>query len=167
MSEERRISIHIAGSTVFKLFLLSAIVAVSVAFMWYTYQVIDQLRTEAQAKVRSYVRLWVRAVDQNTPSAETQLIFDEIISQANFPIIVASAEREPNFWRNVPGIDDTDRSPEALEKVRAAMEKMHTEHGEVEIVFGADSSGAGAKQGINYFYHGDSALIESLKIAPQ
>ena len=167
MAEERRISIHIAGSTVYKLLLLSAVVAVSVVFMWYTYEVIHQLRSEAQEKVRSYVRLWGRAVDQETPSSETQLIFDEIISQANFPIVVASAEREPNFWRNIPGIPDSDRSPEAIAKVRSIMERMKREHGEVEIVFGSTSDSAGVNtRGVNYFYHGDSELIENLKIAP-
>lgn len=165
---EPRIRIHIAGSTVFKLLLLSAVVAVSVAFMWYTYAVIGQLREEAQAKVRSYVRLWVRAVDQDTPSAETQLIFDEIISQANFPIIVASAEREPNFWRNLSGLADNDRTPKALEKVRQIMREMKEETGEVEIVFGAvgTEEGGDLRRGVNYFYHGDSELIESLEIAP-
>lgn len=162
---EKRIRIHIAGSTVYKMALLFAVVAVSVAFMWYTYGVIDQLRSDAQLKVKSYVRLWVRAVDPNTPSAETQLIFDEIISQASFPIVVASDERTPNFWRNVPGVDDTDRSTEALKRIAEVMQEMKAEHGELEIRFGVDSL-TGATQGVNYFYHGDSELIENLKIAP-
>ena len=156
----------ISGSTVFKLLLLSAVVIVSVVFMWFTYEIIGQLREEAQEKVKSYVRLWVRAVDQNTPSSETQLIFDEIISRANFPIIVASAERDPNFWRNLHDIDDNERGPETVARVREIMRAMKIEHGEEKIVFGPPDSAGGAAQGVNYFYHGDSRLIENLKIAP-
>ncbi|MFQ5606594.1 MAG: PAS domain-containing sensor histidine kinase [Candidatus Zixiibacteriota bacterium] len=156
----------ISGSTVFKLLLLSAVVLVSVVFMWFTYEIIGQLRDEAQEKVRSYVKLWVRAVDQDTPSSETQLIFDEIISQANFPIIVASVEREPNFWRNLPGIEDNERGPETLEKVREMMGDMREEHGEEKILFGPVDTTGVSPQGVNYFYHGDSRLIEILKIAP-
>lgn len=156
----------ISGSTVFKLLLLSAVVIVSVVFMWFTYEIIGQLREEAQAKVKSYVRLWVRAVDQDTPSSETQLIFDEIISKANFPIVVASAEREPNFWRNLSGIDDNERGPQTVERVREIMRRMRIEHGEETILFGPPDSVGGVAQGVNYFYHGDSELIENLKIAP-
>lgn len=156
----------ISGSTVFKLLLLSAVVIVSVVFMWFTYEIIGQLREEAQEKVRSYVRLWVRAVDQDTPSSETQLIFDEIISRANFPIVVASAERAPNFWRNLNGIDDNERGPGTLERVREIMRHMKIEHGEETILFGPADSTDGIVQGVNYFYHGDSQLIENLKIAP-
>ncbi len=165
--QDSRVKIHIAGSTVFKLFLLTAVVIVSFVFMWYTYDVIRQLQDEAQEKVASFVRLWVKAVDPSTPSAETQLIFDEIISRANFPIIVASAEREPNFWRNIPGVADTDRSPEDIEKIVELMEKMRREHGEIEIVFGDSSDSLTFSGiGINYFYYGDSHLVENLKIAP-
>ena len=167
--EDSRVKIHIAGSTVFKLFLLTAVVVVSFVFTWYTYDVINQLQKEAQEKVTSYVRLWVKAVDPSTPSAETQLIFDEIISRANFPIIVASAERTPNFWRNIPGVADTDRSAEALGKISKLMEEMKREHGETEIVFGAtsdSSSSVAAELGVNFFYYGDSRLVENLKIAP-
>jgi nitrogen-specific signal transduction histidine kinase len=165
--QDSRVRIHIAGSTVFKLFLLTAVVVVSFVFIWYTYDVIRQLQDEAQEKVASFVRLWVKAVDPATPSAETQLIFDEIISRANFPIIVASAEREPNFWRNIPGVADTDRSAADIQKIMQLMEEMKQAHGEIEIVFG-DSSDTLATSGvgINYFYYGDSHLVENLKIAP-
>ncbi len=164
--EDSRVKIHIAGSTIFKLFLLSAVVVVSFVFMWYTYDVISQLQKEAQGKVESFVRLWVKAVDPATPSAETQLIFDEIISRANFPIIVASAEREPNFWRNIPEITDTERSEENIRDIKRIMDKMKREHGEIEIIFGVSADSSTSTIGVNYFYYGDSHLVENLKIVP-
>ena len=163
---QRETRIQIARATVIKLALVAGVVVVSIVFMWHNYTVVEQLRAEAKEKVETYVRLWVRAVDQNTPSPETQLIFDEVISRADFPIIVTSADREPMFWRNIPDIPDN--SPQLDDRTRIAeiLSAMRAENGEIEIRFGSQNDSTLTAVGVNYFYYGDSRLIENLKRAP-
>jgi signal transduction histidine kinase len=152
------IRLAIGGTTVFKFFLLIGIAIISVVFIWYTLDVIDQLKKDAERMVTSYVRLWQLAASENSSGGEVQVIFEEVIKRANFPVIIASAERDPIFWRNVPGIVDNDPSAEAKMKVVELVREMREDKGEIPLKF--------AGKTISYFYYGDSRVIRQLQLMP-
>jgi hypothetical protein len=148
----------ISKTTIFKLFLLVGIVIISVVFIWYTLDVINQLKEDAQRSVTSYVRLWQLAASDQSTGGEVQVIFEEVIKKANFPVIITGLDNQPLFWRNVSGIVDNDRSPETLEKIKKYVAEMKEEKGEIPLKFG--------EQTISYFYYGDSKIIRQLQWMP-
>ncbi|UCD95249.1 MAG: HAMP domain-containing histidine kinase [Candidatus Zixiibacteriota bacterium] len=157
-NKRSNIRLAVGGTTVFKFFLLFGIAVISVVFIWYTLDVIDQLKKDAERMVTSYVRLWQLAASENSSGGEVQVIFEEVIKKANFPVIIASSEREPIFWRNVPGIVDNDPSAEAKVKVTELAEEMREDKGEIPLKY--------AGKTISYFYYGDSKVIRELQWMP-
>jgi signal transduction histidine kinase len=150
--------LYIGASTVFKAFLLVGVAAISVVFIWYTFNVIGKLQTDTRSQVEKYVKLWQLAANSTMSGAELQFIFDEIIVKANFPIIVLDSDRQPLHWRNIEGIAPTDTSREALAHLKEAADKMFRQHGEFPLQFGEGY--------VNYFCYGDSEVIRQLTMMP-
>lgn len=158
MNNQSNIRLSIGGTTIFKLFLLVGIVVISIVFIWYTLNVVSQLKKDAERTVTSYVRLWQLAASENSSGGEVQVIFDEVIKKANFPVIIAGVDHEPIFWRNISGIVDNDPSEEARRKVRKLAHRMKEDNGEIPLKFGDRT--------ISYFYYGDSPVIRQLRWMP-
>lgn len=158
MRNSVNIQYSFSGSTIFKLFLLLGIVTISVVFIYYTLDVIGKLRSDAEQMVRSYVNLWQLAASDNTSGGEVQIIFEEVIKKANFPVIIADLDGNPIFWRNVDGIVDNDSSQSAMAEIRIKAHEFRHDNGEVPLMFG--------DQTISYFYYGDSKVIRQLRLMP-
>ncbi len=151
--------LYITKSTMFKIFLLLGVAAVSTVFIWYTFGVIDKLQRDTRDQVEKYVKLWQLAANSpNTGSIELQFIFDEIIVKAAFPIIVLDQNFEPVQWRNIEGIESDDTTLASQEKLKELSEKMRGQHDQFELKF--------AENYVNYFCYGDSKVIEQLKMMP-
>ncbi|MEW5795118.1 MAG: ATP-binding protein [Candidatus Zixiibacteriota bacterium] len=150
--------LYIGRSTFFKIFLVTGVVVISGAFIWYTFQVIERLQIDTRDQVDKYVHLWQWAV--TSPSSEDALpfIFDEIIVKARFPVVVLDSNREPVSWRNIPGIPSDDTSRRSLERVKEEAEAMYRHNGEYPLNFGENN--------INYFLYGDSEIIKQLRVMP-
>lgn len=148
----------VGWTTVFKLFLLVGIVAISFIFIWYTLDVVGQLKADAEQMVTSYVRLWQLAASEGSTGREVQVIFEEVIKKANFPVIIADMKGEPVFWRNISGIADNDPLPESHRRVKELIAEMKEDKGEYPLMF--------EDQVISYFYYGDSKVIRQLQWMP-
>lgn len=150
--------LYVGKSTIFKVFLLGGVLAISLVFTWYTFNVIEKLQEGTRSQVEKYVRMWQLAASSSTSGEELQFIFDEIIVKADFPIIVLNAQREPIHWRNIEGIDPTDNSPEAMEELGRRAARMVDQNQEFPLRFGENH--------VNYFLYGDSEAIEQLQMMP-
>jgi len=158
VNNKSNISMSIGKTTIFKLFLLIGIVVIAIVFIWYSLDVMNQLKADAERMATSYVRLWQLAASENSSGGEVQVIFDEVIKKANFPVVIGGVDGEPDFWRNIDGVEDTDRSEEARRKVRKIMKKMEADNGSIPLKFGDKT--------LSYFYYGDSRLIRQLQWMP-
>jgi len=142
----------------FKGFLIFAPIVIAGVFFYYTQQIIDRLRTDAQRIVNTSAALWQWAGSEASSGQETSVVFDEVIKKSSFPIVVADANRQPLYWRNLPGIDDTTTSPKALEEVKKRIKVMEEEKGAVPITY--------KDQVINYFFYDDPPLVSRLRWIP-
>jgi signal transduction histidine kinase len=150
--------IGITRATIFKLFLLLGLLAVSFVFIWYTFSVIEQLKEDRRQQVEKYVRLWQLAANSPTTSGETMFIFEEIIVKASFPILVLNGDRDPIHWRNIEGIESSDTSRAAMVRLREIAADMVATNGEYPLYFGDTY--------VNYFCYGDSKIIRQLTLMP-
>lgn len=153
-----KISLSIGKVTLFKLFMLIGIIMISFVFIWYTLDVIGQLEEDARRMATSYVRLWQLAASETSSDGGTQVIFEEVIKKANFPVIIADVNHIPSSWRNVEGIDGADTSLKSLRRVTELMEEMKVKNGEIPLYFEGRI--------ISYFYYGDSRVIRQLQWMP-
>ena len=99
--------LYVGRSTLLKVFLIGGVLLISALFIWYTFDIIDQLQSDTRAQVDKYVRLWQLAANLPTSGDEQQclfFIFDEIIVKAQFPIVVLDRNHEPVSWRNIANI---------------------------------------------------------------
>jgi len=151
--------LYITTTTLFKIFLLLGVAAVSTVFIWYTFGVIDKLQQDTRDQVEKYVKLWQLAANSpNTGSIELQFIFDEIIVKAAFPIIVLDHNFEPVQWRNIPGIESDDTTLAAKNRLKKLSDEMRAQHDQFELKF--------AENYVNYFCYGDSGVIRQLQLMP-
>jgi signal transduction histidine kinase len=158
VNKYENIRLSIGATTIFKLFLIVGVVIISVVFVWYTLDVITQLKRDAERTVNSYVRLWQLAASENTSGGEIQVIFEEVIEKANFPVVITDPEGVPLIWRNVPGVVDNDRSPEVKQKVAKLARSLREDQRGIPLKYG--------DQIMSYFYYGNSAIIRQLQWMP-
>ena len=151
-------SLYIGRSTIFKSFLIGGVVVISVVFVWYTFDVIEQLQRDTRSQVEKYVRLWQMAANSPVSGQELQFVFDEIIVKATFPIIVLDSDREPVHWRNIHGVDPADTSAATRARLKEIARDMVADHGDYPLRFGENY--------VNYFCYGDSRVISQLKMMP-
>jgi hypothetical protein len=142
----------------FKGFLIFAPIVIAGVFFYYTQQIIDRLRTDAQRIVNTSAVLWQWAGSEATSGQETSVVFDEVIKKSSFPIVVADANRMPLYWRNLPGVADTATDPEVRERVAHRIRAMEEEKGAIPITY----------QGhvINYLFYDDPPLVSRLRWIP-
>jgi len=150
--------LYVGKSTLLKSFLVLGIVVISMVFIWYTFSVIDHLKEDTRSQVEKYVQLWQLAANSPTSGNELQFIFNEIIVKATFPIIVLDDSRKPLYWRNIKGIVDDDTTRSSYLEIKKIVEEMNRENGEYPLYFGEGY--------VNYFYYGDSEVINELKMMP-
>src|SRR3989337_1370833 len=86
------------SSLFFKLALLLGIIILALVYVFYTQYVINRLKEDSKRVVTAYARLWSLVASEATTGAEIDLIFDEVIRKSNFPIIVTSADGQPQAW---------------------------------------------------------------------
>ena len=129
-------NLYVGGSTFLKVFLIGGVLVISVLFIWYTFNVIEQLQRDTRDQVDKYVRLWQLAANSPTSGAELPFIFDEIIVKARFPIVVLDQNKEPVSWRNIPNILGTDTTQKSYEKLQGVAEDMLENNGEYPLYFG-------------------------------
>lgn len=153
--------LYVGRSTLLKVFLIGGVLAISAMFIWYTFDIVDQLQSDTRIQVDKYVRLWQLAANLPSSGDEQQclfFIFDEIIVKAQFPIVVLDSNHEPVSWRNIAEIASDDTTRAALEQLRGVANDMHRQNGEYPLYFGEDN--------VNYLRYGDSELIKQLIVMP-
>jgi signal transduction histidine kinase len=143
----------------FKGFIVLGIVLIAAIFVYYTQDVIGKIKENSRKVLTTYARLWQMAASAPTTGAEIDVIFEEIIQKSDFPIVVTSAEGEPQAWRGID-VDWNDTTYQSREKLRKVVKKMDEHKEPIPIFFGPE------KKVINYLHYGDPPLIAQLRMMP-
>jgi|YelNatPaOPRAMG01_1025707.scaffolds.fasta_scaffold00009_50 signal transduction histidine kinase len=136
------------------LFLLA--VALIFGLLWYTQNLVRQLRLEARSILEFYASFYQRAATE-ADDEELNFIFEQIIQRTNFPIVVTDNRGEPSAWKGID-VDPNDRSPEALAKVKRIVRQMAKEMEPIPLRY--------EDYVIGRLYYGDSRLITELVRLP-
>ncbi|MEW5874378.1 MAG: HAMP domain-containing sensor histidine kinase [Candidatus Zixiibacteriota bacterium] len=110
-------------------------VVVIAGFLVYTTQtMVSELKASEARLANAYAGQWKRAAESTEPG-EIGYLFDQIISRADFPIVVADADGEPLYWRGLSGIEERDTSQATLRKVRERMNRMAEVYPPIPITY--------------------------------
>jgi signal transduction histidine kinase len=159
MNEQLHKDTYIEYSLFFKGFVIIGIIAIAVAFVYYTQHIIGRLEDDSKRMVSLYAKLWQVAASEQTGGAEVDIIFEEVIRKSDFPIIVTDTQGNPQAWREV-GIEPTDTSRAAKEKLGKIIIRMDKEKNPIPIYYG------NRDVVINCLHYGDSKLIRQLRWMP-
>ena len=145
----------------YKLFMLFGVILIAIIFIYYTQDVVGQLKEKTQRDVRLYVRLYQVALNDQTSGLATNLIFEEVISSVNFPIIFADADFKPQYWKELDDIEDgmaSETDSTTLEKVKHVLVDLESEGRSIDIVSN--------DQLFYHMFYGDPKLVRQLQMMP-
>lgn len=143
----------------FKGFIVLGIVLIAAIFVYYTQDVIGKIKENSRKVLTTYARLWQMAASAPTTGAEIDVIFEEIIQKSDFPIVVTSADGDPQAWRGID-VDWNDTTYQSREKLKKIVKQMDQHKEPIPIFFGPE------KKVINYLHYGDPPLIAQLRMMP-
>jgi len=142
------------------LFMLT--VAVFVGLYIYTQKLVQELRRDAREVVEFYAETHQRVA--NSPDdQELSWVFDNVIRQTNFPLIITDESGEPNSWKGI-SVSENDKSPAAKTRVKRIMKSIKSENEPRQLQWRDAKTGKVFKMG--YLYYGDSKLIIQLRSLP-
>ncbi len=136
----------------FKGFLFLSAVVLIFVLLFYTKNIVEDLRDESRSIIEFYANLYARAASTES-DADLSFIFDEIIRRTNFPIIYTDRDRNPVSWKGIE-IAPNDRRPESLAKVKKIMRRMEKIARPIPIRY--------KDMVLGYLFYGDSATITKL-----
>ncbi len=140
----------------YKGFLFLLVLAVITIMFFYTDKVIKNLRAESRKIIELHAH-FIADFAENEINSEMNYLFDRIIKQIDFPIIITDVNGDPLFWKSI-GVDENARDENVLKKVKGIVKKMSSEEDPIPIKINEAVN--------NYIHYSDSQLIRSLSYLP-
>jgi len=143
----------------FKGFLFILAVILVLGFLYYTQILVGELQKQS----RAFLNFRIKIFEESINSEEVQdlsFFFNEVIQQADYPIIYTDAEGEPIFWRNIDLPDTLQRplSPDTLAILKEYVKNFDKINEPIPISFQGKIFG--------YYHYGESHIIQRLKWLP-
>ena len=148
------------GSFNIKAALLITGVLIAIAILYYTQNIIDKIKIRESQIAKTYAKsLEYVANDTTNASGEYGFIFNEIISQIDFPIIATDKDMTTvDFYRNID-VDSTKPKSEIDKKLLKYSIDMDELNVPIKVIYGDTLI-------LNYVHFGQSSLITRLKYLP-
>ncbi len=143
----------------FKSFLFILAVLLVLGFLYYT----QVLVTELQSQSKAFLNFRIKIFEKNINTDEIQdmsFFFNEVIQQADYPIIYTDASGEPAFWRNVdiPQIVKRPLPADTLKMLNRMIKDFDETNEPIPISYQGEILG--------YYHYGQSLIIQRLKWLP-
>lgn len=106
-----------------KTYFLVALLAVSLASFLYMQDIIFKLEETSLMQSRIFARFTTNLLSENSSANTEDIIFEEIIKNIKFPIVVTDSLSVPITWRNI-GYMDTVFSDKLSQKDRVELERI-------------------------------------------
>ncbi len=147
----------------FKAFLFLVGIALVISGIWYSQNLVSVLQKKTAEFVKFRIKLL--EVSLNNPQANTDIdfLFNEVIQNADYPLIYTDTENNPRSWRNIsPQIDNKPieeftRSDSIL--LFNALEKIKKENPPIPIKYQN-------KIVLGYYYYGYPEVLYKLRMFP-
>ena len=148
---------HFKGN--FKSFLFVLAVILILGFLYYTQMLVGELQQQS----RAFLSFRIKIFEKNINSDENQdlsFFFNEVIQQADYPIIYTDAEGEPAFWRNVD-IPQIMERPLPLD-IQVRLKEKISDFDKINEPIPISYQGSI----LGYYHYGESKIVQQLRWLP-
>jgi len=131
-------------------------IVIVAALLWYSQNLVQELQTNERRMVDLYANM-IAKVASDESGEGLGFVFDEVIRQIQFPVVITSTEGTAVSWRNVDAAPDL--TPEELQAyLTRIVARMDEVHGPVEVRYGDVV--------ISRIHYGDSGVVSRLRWLP-
>lgn len=143
----------------FKGFLFILAVILVLGFLYYTQTLVGELQKQSRAFLNFRIKIFEESINSEEEQ-DLSFFFNEVIQQADYPIIYTDAEGEPIFWRNIDLPDTLRRplSPDTLALLKKYVKNFDKINEPIPISFQGKIFG--------YYHYGESHIIQRLRWLP-
>ncbi len=144
----------------FKSYFFVAFLAVTITSFLYIQNIIFKLEERSLITSRIFAK-YTSGVFEDDPSFGEKIIFEEIIKNITFPIVITDSNGFPLSWRNIGFLDtvyDINNKPQYISDLKRIIAKLDTEKKPVEIKYD--------NRIFAYIHMGEDPLYKSLQVAP-
>ena len=143
----------------FKSFLFVLAVLLTLGFLYYTQLLVKELQKQS----RDFLSFRVKIFEENINNENVQdlnFFFNEVIQQADYPIIYTDVNMVPQYWRNVdiPKSFRKLSAPDTVEFVQSLVKEYLESNFAIPISYGG--------QILGYYVYGESSIIRQLRWLP-
>ncbi len=144
----------------FKSFLFVLAVGLAFGFLYYTQLLVNEL----EEQTREYLKFRIKVFEENINREsveELSFFFQEVIQQADYPIIYTDAQMNPLYWRNVevpPPPPGGKIPPDTLKLLQQLIHEFDQENPPIPISY--------QDQVLGYYHYGESPIIYKLRWLP-
>ncbi len=143
----------------FKSFLFVLAIGMALGFVYYTQTLVNALQRQSEEFLKFRIKIFEENINNETLQ-DLSFFFQEVIQQADYPIIYTDAENNPIYWRNVdvPPYINRPIPEDTLQYLRKLIARFDAKNPPVSISF----------QGriLGYYHYGESPIIYRLRWLP-
>ncbi|MGE3062674.1 MAG: PAS domain-containing sensor histidine kinase [bacterium] len=121
-----------------KSYFLVALLAVSLASFLYIQDIIFKLEETSLMQSRIFARFTSEVFTKNNQKLTDEIIFEEIIQNIKFPIVVTDSLENPVAWRNLGYLDTVfslDENPTYQADIRRIIGRLNSENKPLELKY--------------------------------
>lgn len=143
----------------FKTYFFVALIVVSLASFLFIQDIIFKLEEKSLIQSRIFAK-FTTGISEDQSNAE-QIIFEEIIKNISFPIVITDTTGYPLSWRNVGYLDtvfEIESNPKYLSDLQKIVEKLDGEKRPIELVYNSKV--------LAVIHMGEDPLYKKLQFSP-
>ena len=125
--------------------------------LFYSQWIVERLKDNNRKIVQMYAQIIAEAVESESDE-NLNFIFDNIITQIQFPIIQSDALGKPQSWKNLT------QNTSNLNQVKLIQDLMDQQNKPIDLVY--INPVTNNKQILGYLHYGDSILIRRMQWLP-
>ncbi len=143
----------------FKSFLFILAVALVFGFLYYTQLLVKELQQQSREFLQFRIKIFEKNINAEADQ-DLSFFFNEVIQQADYPIIYTDAQGEPAFWRNISLPDTLPRplSPDTLRILKKLIREFDEMNEPIPISYRGTVLG--------YYHYGELPIIRKLRWLP-
>lgn len=136
-----------------KLFLFIIAVIIGISSLWYTHNLVKELKSEERKKVELWANATKQLIELDDPEMNIDFLFQVIENNNTVPVILVDEAGDTISTRNID--NHRLKHPKYLKRL---LEKMKSEHEPIEILLGDTTK--------NLIYYKDSLILTKLTYFP-
>ncbi|MEO0288053.1 MAG: HAMP domain-containing sensor histidine kinase [candidate division WOR-3 bacterium] len=144
----------------FKSYFFVALIVVSLASFLFIQDIVFKLEEKSLIQSRIFAR-YAMGITEDQSSKSEEIIFEEIIKNISFPIVLTDTSGYPISWRNVGYLDtvfEIEDNPKYLADLKKIIEKLDSEKRPLKLVYNSKV--------LAIIHMGEDPLYKKLQFAP-